>query len=201
MSVLAAADSARPRGADPLVEALDTAVLMAAGWDPLTVTFSPDSHHRLLGYQSCRVDGCGLEAWSPSGLCGGCLARFKKQGAATDIEVFSAKGPAAPTAPGTGAAWCAASQASSARWPRTTCARAVTGCAAVGARAWLALSRATSTTHLPPPERASGRAASPPAGAWPPTRRPACAGPREQLALCRPPGAGRFPTAQLTVPA
>ncbi len=93
VSVLAAADSARPRDADPLVETLDTAVLMAAGWDPLTVTFSPDSHHRLLGYQSCRVDGCGLEAWSPSGLCGGCLARFKKQGAATDIEVFSAKGP------------------------------------------------------------------------------------------------------------
>ena len=83
-----------PRVAGRLHDALDIALLAAVGWDPLSATFAPDSHHRLLGYRLCRVTDCGLEAWSPSGLCGGCLARFEKQGKRADLDAFCQKGPA-----------------------------------------------------------------------------------------------------------
>jgi integrase len=79
--------------ASRLHDALDIALLAGAGWDPLSVTFAPDRHHRLFGYRLCRVAGCGLEAWSPSGLCGGCLARFRKEGEGAGLDAFCQKGP------------------------------------------------------------------------------------------------------------
>jgi hypothetical protein len=87
-----------PRGLTPRVggrlhDALDIALLAEAGWDPRSATFAPDRHHRLLGYRLCRVAGCGLEAWSPSGLCGSCLARFQKEGKGAGLEAFCQKGP------------------------------------------------------------------------------------------------------------
>ncbi len=82
-----------PRPARRLHDALDIALLAGVGWDPYSATFAPDRHHRLLGYRLCRVAGCGLEAWSPSGLCGGCLARFGKEGEAAGLEAFCEKGP------------------------------------------------------------------------------------------------------------
>ena len=76
-----------------LRDALDIALLAGAGWDPRSATFAPDRHHRLLGYRLCRVAGCGLEAWSPSGLCGGCLARFGKEKEGAGLDAFCRKGP------------------------------------------------------------------------------------------------------------
>lgn len=81
-----------PRVAGRLHDALDVALLAGVGWDPLSAAFAPGSHHRLLGYRLCRVTGCGLEAWSPSGLCGGCLARFEKEGKGADLDAFCEKG-------------------------------------------------------------------------------------------------------------
>ena len=74
-------------------DVLDLRVLIEAGWDPASVTFSPDPGHRLFGYRTCRVSGCAGEAWSPSGLCGGCLARFKNERRVTVLEAFCARGP------------------------------------------------------------------------------------------------------------
>jgi hypothetical protein len=91
-----AAQAARrlpPRVPGGLRDALDIALLAGAGWDPRSATFAPDRHHRLLGYRLCRVAGCGLEAWSPSGLCGGCLARFGKEGEGAGLDAFCRKGP------------------------------------------------------------------------------------------------------------
>jgi integrase len=91
-----AAQAARrfpPRLPGGLRDALDIALLAGAGWDPRSATFAPDRHHRLLGYRLCRVAGCGLEAWSPSGLCGGCLARFGKEGEGAGLDAFCRKGP------------------------------------------------------------------------------------------------------------
>jgi integrase len=88
-----AARSSPPPTADRLRDALDLVLLVQAGWDPSTATFAPDRHHRLLGYRVCGVAGCGLEAWSPSGLCGGCFARFEKEGEGGDLEAFCGKGP------------------------------------------------------------------------------------------------------------
>ena len=76
----AVAGGRMPRPARRLHDVLDIALLAGLGWEPHSATFAPDRHHRLLGYRLCRVAGCGLEAWSPSGLCGGCLARFEKEG-------------------------------------------------------------------------------------------------------------------------
>jgi hypothetical protein len=79
--------------ADCLRDALDIALLAGVGWDPYSATFAPGRHHRLLGYRLCRVTGCGLEAWSPSGLCGGCLARFQNEGEGAGLDAFCEKGP------------------------------------------------------------------------------------------------------------
>ena len=74
-------------------DVLDSAVLTGAGWDSQSAVFAPDPGHRLLGYRLCRVAGCGLEAWSPAGLCGGCLARFQKEGEAASLGEFCQRGP------------------------------------------------------------------------------------------------------------
>jgi hypothetical protein len=90
----AAAAADRPqRLSRRLCDALDIALLTGAGWDPRSAAFAPDPGHRLLGYRLCRVAGCGLEAWSPSGLCGGCLARFRKEGEGADLGEFCQRGP------------------------------------------------------------------------------------------------------------
>ena len=104
-----------PRVAGRLHDALDIALLAGVGWDPLSATFTPDRHHRLLGYRLCRVAGCGLEAWSPSGLCGGCLARFETEGKRAALMRSARRAPGGRTAPATASAWSAASPASSAR--------------------------------------------------------------------------------------
>lgn len=91
-----AAQAARrlpPRVASGLRDALDIALLAGAGWDPHSAAFAPDRHHRLLGYRLCRVAGCGLEAWSRRGLCGGCLARFQEEGEGIGLDAFCQKGP------------------------------------------------------------------------------------------------------------
>jgi len=82
-----------PRPARRLHDVLDIALLAGLGWEPHSATFAPGRHHRLLGYRLCRVAGCGLEAWTPSGLCGGCLARFEKEGKGAGLEAFCQKGP------------------------------------------------------------------------------------------------------------
>jgi Phage integrase family len=104
-----------PRVAGRLHDALDIALLAGVGWDPLSVTFAPDRHHRLLGYRLCRVAGCGLEAWSPSGLCGGCLARFETEGKGAGLDAFCEKGCGRKNRSRDGSAWSAASPVSSAR--------------------------------------------------------------------------------------
>jgi hypothetical protein len=76
---------------DPLVGALDMAALISLGWDPASRVFAPDRAHPLLGYPGCRVVGCELEAWDPSGVCAGCRVRFGASGGA-DIEAFCEKG-------------------------------------------------------------------------------------------------------------
>ena len=111
----AVAGGRMPRPARRLHDVLDIALLAGLGWEPHSATFAPDRHHRLLGYRLCRVAGCGLEAWSPSGLCGGCLARFEEEGKGAGLEAFCQKGPGGRTAHGTVSAWSAASPASSAR--------------------------------------------------------------------------------------
>ncbi len=94
MSLLPAhAVGARLRPASRLRDLLDLTLLVEAGWDPEHATFSPDRQHRLLGYRLCQVAGCEREAWSPSGLCGGCLARYEKEGAGRDLAAFCARGP------------------------------------------------------------------------------------------------------------
>jgi integrase len=92
-ALLARADRGPSGHRDRLSGALDLGVLAGAGWDPERATFSPDRHHPLLGYRLCRVVDCGIEAWSPSGLCGGCLARFTKQGEGADLAAFCESGP------------------------------------------------------------------------------------------------------------
>ena len=104
-----------PRVAGRLHDALDIALLAGVGWEPLSATFAPGSHHRLLGYRLCRVTGCGLEAWSPSGLCGGCLARFEKEGKGPALMRSARRAAGGRTAPATASAWSAASPVSSAR--------------------------------------------------------------------------------------
>jgi len=89
----AVAGGRMPRPARRLHDVLDIALLAGLGWEPHSATFAPDRHHRLLGYRLCRVAGCGLEAWSPRGLCGGCLARFEKEGKGAGLEAFCQKGP------------------------------------------------------------------------------------------------------------
>ena len=75
------------RAADLVVDALDQALLVSVGWDPVTKTFTPGRDHPLLGWPVCRVAGCELEAWGSIGLCTGCRDRFKASGQA-DIEAF-----------------------------------------------------------------------------------------------------------------
>jgi integrase len=76
-----------------LHDALDLPLLFEVGWDPESETFAPDRHHRLFGYRTCRVAGCGAESWSPSGLCGGCLARFNQEGPGANLAAFCERGP------------------------------------------------------------------------------------------------------------
>ena len=79
--------------ADRLYRAIDVALLISSGWDPATQVFAPDREHPLLGYRVCRVVGCALEAWDPSGVCGGCRARFAAA-AGEDLDAFCARGVA-----------------------------------------------------------------------------------------------------------
>jgi integrase len=83
---------------DPLVAALDLALLVSVGWDPATETLTPDRDHPLLGWPVCRVAGCELEAWDAIGLCTGCQDRLKASGEA-DIEVFCRGGAARKNRP------------------------------------------------------------------------------------------------------
>jgi len=53
----------------------DLALLGRLGWDDEVGVFRPDPAHPLLGYQVCRVGGCGNEATGREGLCNACSAR------------------------------------------------------------------------------------------------------------------------------
>ena len=107
--------------ADRLYRAIDVALLISAGWDPATQVFAPDREHPLLGYRVCRVVGCALEAWDPSGVCGGCRARFAAA-AGEDLDDSARRAWPARTGHGTGVAWSAESLASNGRWEPTICA-------------------------------------------------------------------------------
>lgn len=73
----AAGPAGRPEaGRGRLAACVDLAALIGVGWDPDTKVFTPDPAHRLLGYRVCAVPGCGSEAWSRDGLCGGCASRL-----------------------------------------------------------------------------------------------------------------------------
>jgi len=82
----------RPEAVEPLSRVIDYPLLISWGYDPVTGIFAPDRDHPLLGYQVCRVGGCGREAWHPEGLCSGCRARLAAAGG--DVELFSARGVA-----------------------------------------------------------------------------------------------------------
>ena len=68
----AAGPAGRPEaGRGRLAACVDLAALIGVGWDPDTKVFTPDPAHRV-----CAVPGCGSEAWSRDGLCGGCASRL-----------------------------------------------------------------------------------------------------------------------------
>ncbi|MGH9186605.1 MAG: hypothetical protein ACRD0U_12440, partial [Acidimicrobiales bacterium] len=82
--------SAPPR-ADPLLGALYLDVLIGLGWDPDSHAFTPDPGHPLLGYPVCGVEGCGAEASEGTGICTGCLFRWKAT-PGVGLEAFCAAG-------------------------------------------------------------------------------------------------------------
>jgi len=82
----------KPRAVEPLSRVIDYPLLISWGYDPVTGIFAPEPDHPLLGYQVCRVGGCGREAWHPEGLCSGCRCRLAAAGG--DVELFSARGVA-----------------------------------------------------------------------------------------------------------
>lgn len=78
-----------PSRVDLLLGALSVRELIGFGWDPDSQVFAPDPAHPLLGYLVCRVEGCGAEACEATGVCTGCLFRWKAA-RGVDLAVFCA---------------------------------------------------------------------------------------------------------------
>ena len=57
----------KPQAVEPLSRVIDYPLLISWGYDPVTGIFAPDPDHPLLGWQVCRVGGCGREAVAPGG--------------------------------------------------------------------------------------------------------------------------------------
>ena len=80
-----------PSRVDLLLGTLSVRELIGFGWDPDSQVFAPDPAHPLLGYLVCRVEGCGAEACEATGVCTGCLFRWKAA-RGVDLAVFCAAG-------------------------------------------------------------------------------------------------------------
>ena len=83
--------------ATPVARAVtpDLALLGRLGWDDEVGVFRPDPAHPLLGYQVCRVGGCGNEATGREGLCNACSAR-RVHDPAEDLASFVARSSPSP---------------------------------------------------------------------------------------------------------
>ena len=91
-AVLAAVSDCRPQSApeDPWSR-LDAEFLTTAGWDPATETLAPQPDHPLLGFRSCRVQGCRSEAGPADGFCVTCRKAYQLSG--MPVEEFATAGP------------------------------------------------------------------------------------------------------------
>jgi integrase len=91
-AVLAAVSDRRPQSApeDPWSR-LDAEFLSTAGWDPVTETLAPQPDHPLLGFRSCRVQGCHSEAGPADGFCVTCRKAYQLSG--MSVEEFATTGP------------------------------------------------------------------------------------------------------------
>jgi hypothetical protein len=91
-TVLAAVSDPRPQSAteDPWSR-LDAEFLTTAGWDPATETLAPPPDHPLLGFRSCRVQGCRSEAGPADGFCVTCRKAYQLSG--MSVEEFATAGP------------------------------------------------------------------------------------------------------------
>jgi integrase len=88
LALVPAATVPEPAEAGICARLLDADFLIDAGWDAVSLTFSPRPDHLLLGRVRCVVEGCVAPVSRTGGLCDPCYRRHLTSG--MELEAFAA---------------------------------------------------------------------------------------------------------------